>query len=36
MIKFALTPRSLYLRVQFDPEMMMLVLILVRVCQRLL
>ncbi len=36
MIRFTLTPRGLHLRVQFDPETMILLLILARVCQRLL
>lgn len=36
MIEFALTARGLYFRFQFAPETVVLILILARVCQRLL
>lgn len=36
MIEFALTARSLYFRFQFAPEMLVLILIAARLCQRIL
>lgn len=36
MIEFAFTSRSLFLRLQFGPEAMILILIFVRILQRLL